>query len=118
MLNYYSQEENYFELQGEIKTIEYKTEFNELLLEIDLLGDKHDFPLNAETGYSEFVLVHCSNYELSLQENDIIAFVSAPMYFYNGHVLPVVQLKKGREEQLTFSEGQSNYINWIKEVFE
>ena len=117
MLNYYSNEENYVELQGEIKAIEYKSELDELFLEIDLIGDKHNFPLNEETSYGEFVLVYWSSYEFSLQENDIITFVSAPMYFYNGHNLPVVRLEKEEEEHLAFSEGHISYLEWIKETF-
>lgn len=117
MLSYYSQEENYFQLTGEIKSIEYKDEIDELFLEIDLLGDKHQFPVNAETGYGEFAFVNWSNYDFSLQEDDVIVFSSASMYFYNGHILPIVHFEKNGYEYLSLTDGVENYIEWIQETF-
>ena len=117
MLDYYSQEENYLQLNGRIMSLQYNEGNDELFLEIELNGDNHSFPTNAETGYGEFALVSWSMYDFSLQENDVVAFSSAPMYFYNGHVLPIVQLEKNGQEYLSLTAGINRYTEWIKNKF-
>ena len=118
MLNYYTQESNYQQLTGRIISIKYFDDVDELFIEIDILTENHNFPLNATTGYGEFDIVDWSNYQFLLQEKEIIVFTSAPMYFYNGHILPIVKLEKNNQEFLSLSCGMDNYCNWIKKTFD
>ena len=60
MINYYSQDSNYSDLTGVIRSIKPLKGTDELFLEIDLLSENPDFSCNLETGYYEFVLVNRS----------------------------------------------------------
>ncbi len=109
MLEYYSDDDNYVELQGSVISPENDRGY----MEIDILTESHGFPLNAQTGYGEFE----SGLIYNLNPGDEITFISAPMYFYNGHVLPIMALKKDEVVILAFEDGKSSYLAWIEESF-
>lgn len=88
-----------------------------MLVEISFDKEEYSFPYNASTGYGEFVLVHWSSKQYSLQENDRILFTSAPDFFYNGHNLPLVHIEKEGITLLTYTEGKKDYLSWINEYF-
>lgn len=116
MVAYYSQDKNYFELSGTVKSVEYREDIDELFIEMDILTDEHHFPLNGD-GYGEFTVVNWSKLSFHLEINDTIALTSAPDYFYNGHILPIVSVKKGDDEYLSFAKGKANYLSWIHTSF-
>ena len=118
MINYYAQDDVYYELQGQIASIEYNKDTDILFLEIDLESNNYDFPINAETEYCEFNIVNWSAYEFNLKTNDVVVFWSAPMRFYNGHRPPIVGLRKNDVQYISLEDGKDNYINWIKEKFD
>lgn len=109
MLDYYSNNDNYVELQG----IVVSPENSYGRMEIDILTESHGFPLNAQTGYAEFEV--SAIYELA--PGDKITFVSAPMHFYNGHILPIMALEKDGVVLFNFEDGKESYLNWIEENF-
>lgn len=117
MVDYYSENINYIELYGVIVSINIIESTQENILEIDILTENHSFPINTETGYGEFVIVSYDQYDFDLEANDEIIFNSAPMYFYNGHYLPITSLEKSGEILLTFCEGKESYLMWIKKSF-
>lgn len=45
-----------------------------------------------------------------IKTNDIIEFTSAPAYFGNGYVMPIVQLSIDGETLLSFEEGYANLL--------
>ena len=45
-----------------------------------------------------------------IKTNDIIDFTSAPAYFGNGYVMPIVQLSIDGETLLSFEEGYANLL--------
>ena len=116
MLDYYGQDKNYIELSGIIKGITYRKN-NELIIEVDLLNGTEIFSHNHETELSEFVLVNWSTYDFSFALSDTIIFSSAPMYFYNGHILPIVHIEKEGVVLLTIEKGKESYLNWIEKTF-
>lgn len=118
MVDYYSKTENYSALKGKIASIKINSDAQEISIEIDILTPGHNFPLNSKTNHCEFVIVNYTEEEKSISVGDEIEFTSAPMYFYNGHVLPVVSLKVGDKEITTFGEGQVRYLSWIKQTFD
>lgn len=117
MLDYYSRAENYVQVQGIIKTIAYLEDINELRVEIEITTEDHQFPYIGEDGCGEFAIVSWSSYEFNLEVDNVIAFTSAPMYFYNGHVWPIVAIQSKGEEYLSFCDGKDNYLNWIQKTF-
>lgn len=117
MIDYYSDNEVYSELYGRITSMEYSESAKEIVIEIDILTQNHSFPLDPQTGWCEFSIRTTSEGSLNIHIGDEIEFTSAPMYFYNGHRLPILSLKKGDETILEFEEGKERYILWIVETF-
>lgn len=117
MLNYYSDNNVYSQLYGEITSVEYFEDAKEIVVEIDILTQGHSFPLNPETGLCEFSVVNISADILDISVGDEIEFTSAPMYFYNGHRLPIVSLSRGNKSIVEFEVGKEKYIRWINETF-
>ena len=118
MLDYYSNAENYSFLKGKISSVVVDEEERQIHLEIDILTPGHAFTSNPHTGLSQFIIVDFTEEERKLSVDEEVEFMSAPMYFYNGHVLPVVSLKVGDTEIMTFEEGRERYLLWIKQTFD
>ena len=117
MLNYYTEDSNYVLLVGEIKNIKYSKDNKKIFLEINIITSDHNIPTNSTTGYGEFAIINWDNYQLPINVGDDVVFTTAPMYFYDGHFLPIVHLEKDGQEYLSFSDGKEDYCNWIKESF-
>ena len=52
-----------------------------------------------------------------LNVGDEIVFTTVVFHFYNGHVLPIVELKKDGIVLLSFEEGKQNLLRWVNEDF-
>ena len=117
MLSYYEQDANYEVMNGKIKSLRYIEKQDKLLLQIEVLSD-NQVSYNQSKSYCDFVLVNWSYYEIELKVDDEITFTSAPMYFYNGYVLPIIHIELNQVQLLSFAEGKENYIDWIKKTFD
>lgn len=118
MIDYYSENENYEELYGIIISVNTIESIKESIMEINILTENHNFPISAETGYGSFVIIDYDKYSFDLKMDDEIIFKSAPMYFYNGHYLPIVSIEKNGKILLAFNEGKENYLDWIQKTFD
>ena len=107
MIDYYSENKNYVTLSGEI------TESNDNLVEIKCEELINYINYAKETCY--YLIYSKQTIELSV--GDQIEFVTVPFHFYNGHTLPIVELKKDGETLLSCEEGKENLINWVKTTF-
>ncbi len=111
MLNYYSDDSVYVELTGVVKE---KGSFDNLTIQVTDSSD--DFYMyNMDIG--NFMLYSNAEILLNIEEGDTIVFTSAPRQFYDGHFWPIVSLKKGGNELLSFEEGKKGLLKWIKEDF-
>lgn len=118
MLAYYGNDDNYAETVGTVKSTRYKADTDELFIEMKLNENGvYEQCINAHTGFVEFVLVNFSNYEIDLNVGDTASISSAPMYFYNDHIMPIVALSEGDTEYISFEEGKNAYLFWIEETF-
>lgn len=118
MLDYYSDTEVYSVLYGKIVSVLVDEEARQMIVEIDILTQGHSFPLNPQTGLCQFAIVNFTEEDATICVGDDIEFTSAPMYFYNGHYLPLLSLKKGDTEIMTLEEGKERYMSWIKQTFD
>ena len=110
MIEYYSDDNNYQSLDGVVVNIESN------ILEINITTPNHSFPININ-GCQEFELMNYGDWVSDIKVGDEISFISAPMYFYNGHCLPIVSLEKEGQLYLSFDKGKDDYLHWIKETF-
>lgn len=112
MLTYYSDDMNYKTMEGIIKSIDGKE------LTLSILTENHDFSVNTAGDLQDVILIENGSQHYDLKVGDTIVFTSAPMYFYNGHKIPIVSLQKGDTIYLTFEEGKRLYLEWIQKTFD
>ena len=107
MIEKYSDDQNYVVLTGEI--VGHNN--NQTIIKCEELK-KH---IKYQSDICKYY-IH-SEYPLELSVGDIIEFSTVPYHFYNGHKLPIVELKKNGEILLGFEEGKSNLLDWVNKTF-
>lgn len=96
MIEKYSEDQNYVTLSGEI------TEFNEntVIIKCEELNEY----ISYQGELCDYYIY--SNQIIELSVGDQIDFVTVPFHFYNGHKLPIVELKIDGNTLLMFEEGK------------
>ena len=107
MIEKYSIEQNYVALSGEI------IEFNQNNVVIKCEEIKNY--ISYEDDVCEYYVY--SDEILDLKIGDQIDFVTAPFHFYNGHKLPIIEVKKDGCTLLPFEDGKNNLIEWVNTNF-
>lgn len=107
MIEKYSEDQNYVTLSGEI------TEFNEntVIIKCEELNEY----ISYQGELCDYYIY--SNQIIELSVGDQIDFVTVPFHFYNGHKLPIVELKIDGNTLLMFEEGKKNLIDWVNKNF-
>lgn len=107
MIEKYSEDQNYVLLSGEIK------EFNEnnVIIKCEELKEY----ISYQNELCDYYIYSDQIIELSVGEK--IDFVTVPFHFYNGHKLPIVELKIEGNTLLGFEEGKENLLNWVNKNF-
>lgn len=107
MIEKYSNNQNYVSLSGEV----IESDGNYLTIRCEELSDY----INYEDEFCSFYIY--SDKIINLHAGDRIDFVTVPFHFYNGHKLPIVELKLGGNTLLTFEEGKEYLISWVNTEF-
>lgn len=107
MIEKYSDNKNYVTLIGEV------IEFNEnnAIIKCKELSNY----IHYEDEFSDYYIY--SDQFVVLQVGEVIQFITVPFHFYNGHKLPIVELKIDKNTLLSFEEGKENLINWVNTNF-
>lgn len=107
MIEKYSDNQNYVTLTGEV------IEFNEnnVIIKCEELNDY----ISYEDELCDYYIY--SDEFVELQVGDEIQFTTVPFHFYNGHELPIVELKIDENTLLSFEEGKENLIDWVNTNF-
>lgn len=107
MIEKYSDNQNYVTLTGEV------IEFNEnnVIIKCEELNDY----ISYEDELCDYYIY--SDQFVELQVGDEIQFTTVPFHFYNGHKLPIVELKINENTFLSFDEGKENLIDWVNTIF-
>ena len=110
--DYYSQKSNYITATGTVSHISYNEDktalylgFSDLAPQLDdnsfkIVGD--NLPIVQEKGIDEKAKI-----------GDQVSFVTAPRYFGDGYVMPIVEICVNEEELLEFEEGLDNLLKWL-----
>ena len=103
MIEKYSDNRNYVTLTGEV------IEFNEnnVIIKCEELNDY----LSYEDELCDYYIY--SDQFVELQVGEEIQFTTVPFHFYNGHKLPIVELKIDENTLLSFEEGKENLLDWV-----
>ena len=112
MRDYYSQKNNYINATGIVSHISYNEDktalylgFSDLTPQFDdnsfkIVGD--NLPIVQEKGIDEKIKI-----------GDQVDFITAPRYFGDGYVMPIVEISVNEEELLDFEEGFTNLLKWL-----
>ena len=58
-------------------------------------------------------IVRKNGIEEKLKEEDEVVFITAPRYFGDGYVMPIVAISINGESLLDFNDGYANLMNWL-----
>ena len=107
MIGRYSEDHNYVTLVGEV----VESEDNNVIIKCN--------NLNEYIGYEDELCDYYiySNQFIELSAGEQIEFTTVPFHFYNGHKLPIVELKADNNILLSFEEGKENLIDWVNTNF-
>ena len=109
---YYYDEDNFISAIGTVTHIKYNDEqtalflgFSELTPQFEdncfkIVGD--NLPIVQENGIDE-----------KIQLGDQVEFITAPKYFGDGYVMPIVSISVDGEELLSYEEGYANFLEWL-----
>lgn len=111
MKTYYSNDENYTLLKGEVIDIDI---YNNRIV-VNITTENHSFNSAYLTEGVEFEFYNDNNTIQTINKGDIIEFHSADMHFYNGHRLPIVSLTIDDKAYLSFDVGKENLLEFVEE---
>lgn len=112
MVKYYSNIENYVEATGIISYVNFDEENKTLYLGFEDLSEKFDDNCFKITGSNYFVVVE--HREL-FQVGKKTFFITAPKYYGNGYVMPIVSITIDDCCLLEYEIGFTNFIDWLKQ---
>lgn len=107
MIEKYYDNQNYVTLLGEVIEINE----NNAIIKCEELNDY----ISYEDELCDYYIY--SNQFVELQVGEEIQFTTVPFHFYNGHKLPIVELKIDENTLLSFEEGKENLIDWVNTNF-
>ena len=112
---YYSERSNYITAIGTISHIKYNEENDVLYLGIEQLS-----PEFADIAFKivgkNLLIVQENGIDQKLQIGKQIEFISAPRYFGDGYVMPIVGVTIDGEVLLDFEQGYYNWLEWIESM--
>ena len=106
--SYYSDVSNYESIRATVDEIHYKDDESRIIINVS--------DIEAPSTYDSSFRIKGANYNVviengimdKLAEGDEIEIVSAPAYFGDGYIYPIVSLTVGDEELLSFDVGVEN----------
>lgn len=113
MIKYYSQKDNYIEATGTIIHLKYNDDRSALYVEFSNLDPKFDDVAFKIVGENLKILKE-KQIDDKIKIGDRVRFISAPQYFGDGYVFPIVALSANGESLLEFNEGWNNLIEWLE----
>ena len=112
MISYYSHKEHYISVIGTVSYINYSEDTTALYI-----GFSEMYPTLDDTCFKicgeNFEIVKANKIDDKLTIGEQIIFITAPMYFGDGYIMPIVALSINGEDLLNFEEGYENWIDWL-----
>lgn len=109
---YYSQKENYISVNGTVSSIKYNEDSTALYIGFYDLSPTLDDTCFKIVG-NNLQIVQSNNIDSKLEIGTQISFITAPKYFGDGYVMPIVAVSINGEELLDFENGYINLLNWL-----
>lgn len=113
-IEYYSNPDNYITAVGTITHIKYNEEQDALYLGLQQIPSEFSDTSFKIVG-ANLLIAQENGIDQKLEIGKQIEFISAPKYFGDGYVMPIVGLSVDGETLLSFEQGYSNWIKWLKD---
>lgn len=113
-IEYYSQKENYISVTGTVSYIKYNEDATALYIDFSDLSPVLDDTCFKIVG-KNLGIAKNNKIDDKLRIGDQITIMTAPKYFGNGYVMPIVSITIRGEELLNFEEGYENLLDWLSE---
>ena len=110
---YYKEKDNFVTATGTIIHIAYSKDNTELYLGFSDLTPTFD-DINFKIVGDNLSIVQKNNIDEKIKIGDKIEFITAPRYFGDGYVMPMVAVSVNGEELLEFEEGYANFLKWLE----
>lgn len=111
--DYYSNKENYVNATGTITHIAYDEDKTALYLDFSELSPTFDDTCFKIVG-NNLLIVQKNGIDQKIKIGDQIDFITAPKYFGDGYVMPIVSISTNGEYLLEFEEGFTNFLDWLE----
>ena len=114
IIEYYSQKENYISVTGTVSNIKYNEDTTALYIDLSELSPVLDdtcFKIVEEN----LEIVKANKIDDKLKTGEQITFITAPKYFGDGYVMPIVSMSTSSGNLLDFEEGYKNLLDWLSE---
>lgn len=112
IIEYYSQKENYISVTGTVSNIKYNEDATALYVnfsELSPILDDTCFKIVGEN----LEIVKAKKIGDKLKTGAQIIFITAPKYWGDGYVMPIVAISISGENLLDFEDGYKNLIDWL-----
>lgn len=110
-IKYYSNEENYIEATGTITHVRFNDEKEALYLGFTDLSERFDDTTFKITKDNYSIIVNAKD---SIQVGKTATFITAPKYFGDGYIMPIVSLTIDGDCLLEYEVGISNFLDELK----
>ena len=114
IIEYYSQKENYISVIGTVSNIKYNEDTTALYIDLSELSPVLDDTCFKIVG-ENLEIVKVNKIDDKLKTGEQISLITAPKYFGDGYVMPIVAISISGENMLNFEEGYKNLLDWLSE---
>lgn len=109
---YYKEKTNYITVKGTVSHIKYNEAADALYLGFSELSPKLD-DSNFKIIGNNLRIAQENGIDHCIELGEQIEFVTAPRYFGDGYVMPIVAISVGGKTLLPFEDGYTNLVNEI-----
>ena len=111
-IEYYSQKENYINVTGTVSHIKYNEDTTALYIGLSEMSPVLDDTCFKIVGRS-LEIVKANKIDDKLKIGKTITIITAPKYFGDGYVMPIVAISINGEDLLDFEEGYNSLLDWL-----
>lgn len=108
----YPVKDNYIEVSGVVIYMKYSDDHTELCIafsDMDRKLDDRSFEIVGEN----LRIVEKNGIDDKIKIGDRVTFITAPKYFGDGYVMPIVAISANGESLLDFDEGFKNFMDYL-----
>ena len=112
MRGYYEKKSNYIEAKGTVSYISYDENGESIYIDFSSTTPVFDDTCFKIVG-DNCNIAKENGIESILKIGSEVSFITAPQYFGDGYVMPIVSISVKGNTLLEFDEGFANFLNWL-----